>query len=61
MAAVSTWQIFVLAMAVMAFGIGVFFVTYSADLLNAGEKRRTRWKGWGLLACFVVGVLIAGL
>ena len=50
-----------LSVAIMAFGIGVFFLTYGADLPDAISKRSARRKGWGLLGCFVAGLLIAGL
>ena len=50
-----------LSVAIMAFGIGVFYLTYSADLPDPGKKRMARLKGWGLLGCFAVGVLVAGL
>ena len=59
--AISTWQVLILAAAIMAFAAGTFLLTYSADLPDAGAKRRTRKKGWGLLAVFVAGLLIAGL
>ena len=58
---VSTWQILILAAAIMAFGIGAFYLTLSGDLPDPAYKRRTRRKGWGLLVCFVMGLLIAGL
>ena len=61
MAAIGYWQILILAAAIMAFGIGVFYLTLSGDLPDPAHKRRTRRKGWGLLGCFVVGLLIAGL
>ena len=61
MMAVSTWQLLTLAVAIMAFGIGMFYLTYSADLPDPGKKRTARWKGWGLLGCFVAGLLVAGL
>ena len=48
-------------MDIMAFGIGGFYLTYSADLPNPAHKRTARRKGWGLLGCFAVGVLVAGL
>ena len=50
-----------LSVAVMAFGFGAFYLTPSVNLPDPGKKRRMRRKGWGLLGCFVVGVLIAGL
>ena len=50
-----------LSIAIMAFGIGVFYLTYSADLPDPVHKRAARRKGWGLLACFMVGLLITGL
>ena len=59
--AIGNWQVLILAVAVMAFGIGVFYLTYSADLPGDLDKKRTRRKGWGLLAVFVAGLLIAGL
>ena len=61
MAAIGSWQILILSVAVMSFGIGVFYITLSGDLPDPAHKRLTRRKGWGLLGCFVVGVLIAGL
>ena len=61
MMAISTWQIIILAAAIMAFGIGVFYITLSADLPDPSKKRTARRKGWGLMGCFVVGLLIAGL
>ena len=61
MTEISIWQILCLAVAITAFGIGVFYLTYSADLPDPGKKRSVRRKGWGLVGCFVVGVLVAGL
>ena len=58
---VSTWQTLILAMAIMSFAVGVFHLTLSGNLPDPGKKRRARRKGWGLLGCFVVGVLVAGL
>lgn len=58
---IGTWQILTLAIAIMAFGIGMFYLTYSGDLPDPGKKRRMRRKGWGLLGCFVAGLLVAGL
>ena len=59
--AISTWQIFVLAVGIMSFAAGTFLLTYSADLPDAGAKRRIRKKGWGLIGIFVAGILIAGI
>ena len=61
MMAAGYWQVLILAMAIMAFGIGLFYLTYSGDLPDPGKKRAARLKGWGLLGCFLVGVLVAGL
>ena len=61
MAAISTWQVFILSVTVMAFGIGTFYLTLSGDLPDALDRKRTRRKGWGLLGVFVAGLLIAGL
>ena len=61
MAEIGTWQVFCLAAAIMAFGIGVFHITLGADLPDPTSKRAARRKGWGLVGCFVVGVLVAGL
>ena len=61
LAEISTWQILTLAIAIMAFAVGVFYLTYSADLPDLVKKRSDRRKGWGLLGTFVVGVLLAGL
>ena len=58
---ISTWQIFTLAVAIMAFGIGVFYLTFSGDLPDPSKKRTARRKGWGLVGAFVAGLLVAGL
>ena len=58
---ISTWQVFILAAAIMAFGVGGFFVVLSGDLPDPDHKRRTRRKGWCLVGVFVAGLLIAGL
>ena len=50
-----------LSVAIMAFGIGVFYLTLSGDLTDAVAKRSAQRKGWGLVGCFVAGLLIAGL
>ena len=61
MMAVSYWQVLILAMAIMAFGIGIFYLTLSGDLPDPAKKRSARRKGWGLLGTFLVGLLVAGL
>ena len=59
--AIGTWQILILAVAIMAFAAGTFLLTYSADLPGDLDKKRTRRKGWCLVGVFVLGILIAGL
>ena len=61
MAEVGIWQVLCLAASIMAFGIGVFYLTLSGDLPDPARKRMARRKGWGLLGCFVAGLLVAGL
>ena len=50
-----------LSVAIMAFAIGVYYLTLSGDLPDAVAKRSARRKGWGLVGCFIAGLLIAGL
>ena len=61
MMAVGYWQVLILVVAIMAFGIGVFYLTYSGDLPDPAHKRKANRKGWGLPGCFGVEVLVAGL
>ena len=42
---IATWQVLILAMAIMAFGIGVFYLTLSGDLPDSSEKRMGRQSG----------------
>ena len=51
MMAFSYWQVLILAVAVMAFGIGVFYLTYSADLPDPTHKRRASAEGLGASFC----------
>ena len=51
----------ILSIAIVAFAVGCFYITLSADLPDPGHKKKTRQRGWVLVGCFVVGVLLAGL
>ena len=61
MATLGTWQIFILSVAIMAFAVGVFYITLSGDLPDPDRRKRTLRKGWGLVGVFIAGVLVAGL
>ena len=42
---IATCQLLTLAMAIMAFAVGVFYLTLSGDLPDPAHKRRSRRKG----------------